>query len=183
MKKFIILFSVLIGISSCDKQKDDVLVDIKITDEDRKYVNKNDFFEEYLLYKNSDTILLYTMIDKCGEWGGPKEEMKIFPIFTGEFQLNYRKHKFNCDSISFYYNNNSILDFEKKIILGKENKKELSDFFLKLMKAKINERVNSNAGSVFSLVNSDSTIVLYIHTGKTDIVDSYQSLIKKLNLK
>lgn len=163
--------------------KDNVLIDIKITDEDRKYVNQNDFFEEYLLYEHPDTIHLYAMIDECGEWGGPKEEMKIYPFSTGEFQLNYRKHKFNCDSISFYYTNDSILDFEKNIILGKEHKKELSDFFLKLMKAKINERVNSNAGSVFWLTNSDSTMILSIHTGKTDIVDSYQSLIKKLNLK
>jgi len=163
--------------------KDNVLIDIKITEEDRKYVNQNDFFEEYLLYEHPDTIHLYAMIDECGEWGGPREEIKIYPISSKEFQLNYKKHKFNCDSISFYYNNDSILDFDKKIILGKENKKELSDFFLKLMKAKINEKVKSNAGSVFSLVNSDSTMILSIHTGKTDIVDSYQSLIKKLNLK
>jgi len=113
------------------------------------------------------------MIDVCSEWGGPKEYFKIYSNPQDQQILNYKKYKFNCDSIAFYYSNDSLLQFKKNKILTDIDKKTLSQLFLDLMKAKINEVYGSNAGSVYHLKNSDSTLNISVITDKTDFNEKY----------
>ncbi|GEM_PF-2480698 len=182
MSKFTAMLFVFFFFFSCYK-KDEALVDITLNSQEREYINKNDFFEEYKYGDiKPDTIYLSVIIDDCGEWGGPREFFKIYVNKENEFVLHFDKYKFNCDSISYYYNNDTILDIENKILLKDKEKQALSEFFKELMNAKIQEKLNSNAGSIFILHNTDSTMNVSIHTDKTNIVEKFNLLKKELNI-
>ena len=181
MRNLTLLIFISVFFLNCKKNENDSFFEINLdSPENRKYVNESDFFEDLYLYK--DTLHLYVNIAECGEWGGPREYIEIYNNSDESFILDYKKYKFNCDSIPKYYGNDSILDLKKEKILSKNDKKYLSRFFTDLMKAKINEVHMSNAGSLFLLNNTDSTMILEVITDKTDIGDKFQSLKKKLNL-
>lgn len=181
MRNLILVFFISVLILNCKKNENEVLVEINLDSPDnRKYVNETDFFEDLYLYK--DTLHLYVNIAECGEWGGPREYIEIYNNPDESFILEYKKYKFNCDSIPKYYGNESILEIKRELNLSKKDKKYLSRFFTDLMKAKINEVHRSNAGSLFILNNTDSTMILEVVTDKTDIGDKFQSLKKKLKL-
>lgn len=164
-------------ISCNQKNKQEEIFEIKL-DSNFTYVNESDFFEDNSL----DSISLYVMDDICGEWGGPEEKIEIFSNSIGDKVLNYKKYKFNCDSIHFYYNSKPIFDYEKSIILSDYEKGKISYFFEKLIKAKIQEKHRGNAGKIFYLKNNDSTLLISILTDKTDISESFNELKSDLKL-
>jgi len=164
-------------ISCNQKEKQEDILEIKL-ESNFIYVNESDFFENSYL----DSISLFVIDDVCGEWGGPEEKIEIFSNSVGDKVLNYKKYKFNCDSIYFYYNSNPIFDYERNIILNSNEKSKISSFFEKMIKAKIQEKHGGNAGKVFHLQNKDSTLLISIITDKTDISESFNILKKDLKL-
>lgn len=173
---FIYIFLFLL-LSCNQKNKQEEIFEIKL-DSNFTHVNESDFFDDNL----SDSISLFVMDDICGEWGGPEEKIEIFSNSIGDKVLNYKKYKFNCDSIDFYYNSNPIFDYERSIILNDNEKSKISCFFEKLIKAKIQEKHGSNAGKIFHLQNSDTTLLISIVTDKTDISESFYLLKRDLKL-
>lgn len=148
-------------------------------------VEEEDFFKDYQYGDvKRDTLYLNITLDDCGEWGGPKENIKIYVDSKDNYQLEYKRFKFNCDSIGYYYNQRSpLLDYKKVITLNKKEKDIVSSFFVDLMKAKINEEVYSNAGSVYQLFDRDSTLYLDIHSERKTIMKKFLGFKESLDLK
>ena len=178
MRYFVLMLFMLLA--SCkDKSNEQItLVSPKAV------VADNDFFP---MYKGGitkqDTISLFARIDDCGEWGGPEYTFKIYTNSIGQYYLDYKRFKFNCDSIP-YYRSLKKLPLEKHtvLLLNKKSKAIISDFFTRLMKAKIKENVNSNAGSMYSLTSSDSTLMVNVYSDKDEIKDDFVQFKKKLGL-
>ncbi len=178
--KFHVYLLISIGfILSCEKKNENDFPDITIDFENKDYIDKSDFFESF----HSDTLEMYVNLDECGEWGGPKEIFKIYKKDKINFMLRYEKYKFSCDSISYYYGFDTIIDYKKEIEINKIEKKLLSSFFEDLIKAKINEVQLGNFGSVYELNNSDSTLNILVYTNKTDIKKRFLRLKEKLKLE
>ena len=131
---------------------------------------------------SNDTLYFNVSIDDCGEWGGPKEEFIIYIDSSDTYQLNYKRYRFNCDSIGVYADNRKkLLEFEKTITLDDPEKKVISDFLLDLMQAKIEEEIDSNAGSAYQVFKSDSTLMVDVASTKKDIELSYYKFKSNLS--
>lgn len=179
MKEIIplLLFLILISCKKDVADENNIVVTIETN---REYVNEQDFFDDQ---NKSDTIYFDAEIDDCGEWGGPRENIKIYSNYKNEKILNYKKFKFNCDSTGYYYNlKNPELDFEKELVINQLEKNLIKKLFQDLMAAKINQKWISNAGSVYKLRSSDSTLYINILTDKTDFNEKYIEFKNELKL-
>ena len=169
--KYFISFNVFIFLVSCtEATKEEIIVQEEVLKSDT-------FFPDYY---SKDTLSLNVGIDACGEWGGPEDEFKIYMDSLRQYRLNYKRYKMNCDSIWKYYGKNEPLEFQKELLLTNTAKKVISDFLIALMDAKIKERVESNAGSVYCLANNDSTLYIRIHSTERKIEEDFYKFKKSL---
>jgi hypothetical protein len=147
----------------------------------------SNFFDEVELGAfGSDTkLLINASFSECGEWGGRNENIIIYANKVDkEIYLNYRKYKVNCDSISTSYGTPYFqkIDSEKTIQLNQENKKSISRFIQRMIKSKIEERFPGHAGNSFSVLKTDSTLLIKVYDNKTYDTESYYKLLVELNL-
>ncbi len=146
----------------------------------------NTFFDEADLGAfGSDTrLFLNAKFSECGEWGGHEEKMIVFAKEDKEFYLNYKKFKVNCDSIGKYYGRPGFqkLEVEKTLKLNDANKKSISGYIQRMAKSKVEERYLGHAGNSFSVMKSDSTLIIDVYGGGTFSDDSYNRLLTELNL-
>ena len=160
--------------TSTDKQTDNSIETI------------NTFFDEADLGAfGSDTrLFLNAQFSECGEWGGHEEKMVVFAKEDKEFYLNYKKFKVVCDSIGKYYGTPDFqkLEIEKTLKLNDVNKKSISGYIQRMVKSKVEERHPGHAGNLFSVIKSDSTLVINVFGGGTFSFDSYNRLLTELNL-
>ncbi len=160
------------------------------TSDDKKVDNekgqKNTFFDEVDLGAfGSDTkLFLNARFSECGEWGGHEEKMIVFAKSDKEFYLNYQKFKVNCDSIGDYYGTPEFqkLELQKTIKLNQDNKKSISEYIERMAKSKIEERFPGHAGNSFSVVKSDSSLIINVYDSKQYDFESYNKLLMELNL-
>ena len=146
----------------------------------------NTFFDEADLGSfGSDTRLyLNAQFRECGEWGGHEEKMVVFAKEDKEFYLNYKKFKVNCDSIGKYYGTPDFqkLEIEKTLRLNDVNKKSISNYIQRIAKSKVEERYPGHAGNSFSVIKSDSTLIISVYDNKKYDIDSYNKLLTELKL-
>lgn len=145
---------------------------------------KNAFFPEYEhSYKKTDTLYLDVQIDNCGEWGGPRNEFKIYVDSENQYLMECRRYRFNCDSIGKYRQlYEKPLEYSRTFVLGSMHKKVVSAFFMNLMQAKISEHNGSNAGCIYWLHNNDSTLDIYVHTEQEKIEEDFYLFKKAFRL-
>lgn len=145
--------------------------------------NEDDFFPEYQGGDvRSDTLYLYVNLDDCGEWGGPPEKFRLYVDSLRQYQLEYKRYRFNCDSIDKYYSQQKPLELATIIKMDESRKKTVSDFLVRVMRAKISEDVNSNAGSIYSIHSNDSTFDVEVYTTKERIKEDFYTFKKSLGL-
>lgn len=177
--KFYTALLVIVAMISCSKRTDKVEPDIE-----KQYTLDDDFFPEYKggTIKH-DTIYLSVVIDDCGEWGGPRDEFKMYVDVSNKYHLNYKRFRFKCDSIGYYNSLGKLpLDKQKDFILNARQKTILSNFYMLLMKAKMKEYVNSNAGSLYSLRSNDSTLNIQVYSNKDEVKDDYINFKRAMGL-
>lgn len=146
----------------------------------------NKFFDEADLGAfGSDTkLFLNATFSECGEWGGHEEKMVIYAKSDKEFYLSYEKFKVNCDSIGAYYGTPDFqkLESQKTLKLNQNNKKSISDYIQRMVKSKIEERFPGHAGNSFSIIKSDSTLIIKVYDYKKYDLESYNQLLTELKL-
>jgi hypothetical protein len=177
--KFYTALLVIVAMISCSKRTDRVEPDIE-----KQYTLDDDFFPEYKggAIKH-DTIYLSVVIDDCGEWGGPRDEFKMYVDLSDEYRLNFKRFRFKCDSIGYYNSLDKLpLDRQEDLVLSARQKNILSNFYMLLMKAKMKECVNSNAGSLFSLRSNDSTLNIQVYSNKAEVKNDYINFKRALDL-
>lgn len=179
MKNYFLYSIFLLIIFSCSKSKDEVIFEYNFENQENRTQQNKDFSKSF----NNDTLVIKVVLDECGEWGGPEEKIKIFKNKNNEIFLEYSKSKFNCDSIGEYYSYKPILDYKKTIPLNEKFQNKVAQYITKLSNAKLYEYVYSNAGSIYEISKTDSTMYINIHTENRQIEELYSNLKTELNLK
>jgi hypothetical protein len=144
----------------------------------------NQFFPEYAAGDiKLDTLYLSAIPNDCGEWGGPRDEFKMYVDSVNQYKLEYKRFKFSCDSIAYYRNiKKPILAREKLILIDKKSKVLVSEFFTEILKAKMNQRVPSNAGSWYWLRSRDSTLNIEVYSDRDEIKNKFLRFKKDIGL-
>jgi len=168
--KYTLLVFLLLIILACNREEP--------VSHKHEHINKaeNDaFFPEYEHGDvKPDTLYLDVRLDNCGEWGGPLEKFRMYVNSQEQYMLEYKRYRFNCDSISAYYGlKNKPLEYKTTIALTARDKKTISDFLENLIEAKISEQVYSNAGSTYHLHNNDSTLNVAVYSEKEKVMEDF----------
>jgi hypothetical protein len=128
-----------------------------------------------------NNLSIEARFDECGEWGGHKEKIKFFADSTMTFHANYQVFPFKCDSLDYYYSNQNLKPtVEKTIVLGDKEKKSVRDYFQRLKQSKITEKFPGHAGNIFTMANSDSTLLIKVYDQNEATVKSYKRLVTEL---
>jgi hypothetical protein len=130
----------------------------------------------------SDSILINARFSECGEWGGHEEKIIVsMNRGTGELSAEYNIYPFNCDSIPYYEVSQHLKPIiSKRIELDNSKKKSITDYILRLLQSKITESFPGHAGNIFSVIKSDSTLVVSVYDNKEFNINSYKQLIAEL---
>jgi hypothetical protein len=145
----------------------------------------NAFFED-LNYDNSDErLILSAHFDECGEWGGHFERMVIYGKGEKEIYFDYQKYKVYCDSINQKTHCPiQLKEVERTFKLNESYKKAIFDYIQRMIKSKMEESFPSgHSGRSFSVVKSDSTLVIKVYDHKSFDIESYNKLLSELNLE
>lgn len=146
----------------------------------------NNFFTDWDLGSSGSKtrLLLNARFSECGEWGGHNEKMVVYAKADREFYLDYQKFKVNCDSIGKYYGTSSFqkLEFEKTIKLNQSNKESISNYIQRMIKSKVGERFPGHTGNSFTILKSDSTLLIEVYDDKEYDLMSYNKLQTELKL-
>lgn len=141
----------------------------------------NDFFtqdEGFIM----DTLYMDVVLSTCGEWGGPREEYKMYEEGK-KYKLEYIKYRYSCDSLQQYYGKEPVVDKKKTIDMTVAESQQVSRFFIELMNEKIGRRhLSSHAGNVFVLHDRDSTLLVDVYTDSKRTKSKYLELKKGLGL-
>jgi len=164
---------------SCNKESDTEANELT-----QKIKNGNEFFPEYAVGDvKLDTLYLSVIPDDCGEWGGPRDEFKMYVDSVNHYNLEYKGFKFSCDSIDYYRNiRKPVLARRELLLLDAKSKDFLSDFFTEILKAKMQQKVHANAGSWLWLRSRDSTLNIEVYSGKDEIKKNFLMLKNNLGL-
>lgn len=136
-----------------------------------------DFFE----FSQADSLLINARFSECGEWSGHKEEIIINADKNRNFYAHYKVYPYNCDSLKYYYANENLKPkLDKTIRLNDEGKQSIIDYIKRLTQSKITEKFPGHAGNIFSIVKSDSTLIINVYDNKQYDVDSYNKLVTAL---
>lgn len=177
--KYLSVFALVMLLASCDPR-----AKLSINNPNTEYVfqeSKDNFFPELRVANVSDTVYLDAEIDDCGEWGGPKDRFVLYKDSLGSYKLNCVRHRFNCDSIGFYYSKPKSLEYCKTIVLEPAGKQAVTDFFKNLMVARVGEKY-TDWGNHFYLHNNDSTLVIKVKSDELDLENKFYHFKKQLGL-
>lgn len=174
-----ILFLLFTVIFSCDKHNEKVIEKIS----NKQNTEEIFFFPKYKFGdKKLDTLFLYVQLDDCGEWGGPKEDFKIYVNKENSYILNYKKYIFDCDSIGKHYSLPQKLDYSRNIVLKENDKKLIRSYILNLIEQKIMEEDTDHSANYFVLKNQDSTLNIVLASSKIQARETFMKLKTKLKL-
>lgn len=168
-------FLILVGCSNCKEPRPAVKPNTEV-----------DFFDpmEFGTINNGGRLSIEAKFSECGEWGGHKEEIIVFADSSKTFHAGYRVFPYNCDSLPYYIGNKNLKPIVSKTVTVQEKEKTaIIAYIRRLTQSKINERLidgASNAGNVFSIVNSDSTFFIWIRNRKDEDASSYNKLVHEL---
>jgi hypothetical protein len=139
------------------------------------------FFDRDLFFR--DTLYINAQFMECGEWGGHIEQTKVYLKGSLLF-LDYQKFEANCDSIG--ENNGKppqTLKQKREKILSNNEELIIQTYMHQLLDAKFRESflgILGNAGDIFEIKNSDSSIKIQVYSSDDKTMDQYFDFIKKL---
>ncbi len=171
--KYITLFILLVVLSSCCESKMPAVIFSEVE------IAESEVFFPHFYW--GDTLYLNVEIDDCGEWGGPEDNLIISMDSLRQYVLEFKRYKMDCYSIA-EHENGKPLEFEKKFILNDTMKVAVSDFLVDIMKAKIEEKADSNAGSTYNLFSNDSALSIRLHSTQKKIEEEYYNFKNDLGL-
>jgi hypothetical protein len=121
---------------------------------------------------------------ECGEWGGHRENLRIYvkPSDKKNYYLDYLKTNINCDERDEKGYNIEKIVVQKTIKLNDSNKTSITEYIKRTIDSKVEERFPGNAGNSFSIMNSDSTLVIKVYDSNTKNLKSYNQLLQRLKL-
>jgi hypothetical protein len=129
-------------------------------------------------------LSIETRFSECGEWGGHKEQIIIQADSDNSFHANYTVFPYDCDSLPYYIGINNLKPIiNKTVAVNDKEKKSILDYVQRLMQSKIDERAfdgATNAGNIFTLTNSDSSLFISLYNNKLSDIESYKQLITEL---
>jgi hypothetical protein len=166
---FLTSLLLLIFLASCQQK----------TEHKEQYLETS-FFDPFE-FSQADSLLINARFSECGEWSGHKEKIIIYADKNGNFHAHYKVYPYNCDSLKYYYANENLKPkFDKTIALNDKGKQSIIDYIKRLTQSKITEQFPGHAGNVFSVVKSDSTLIINVYDRKQYDLDSYNKLITEL---
>ena len=162
MKNSIIVISLLIILVSCVDQKDNPKTRIDTNDEVASKTKLDSSVDETLKFIDTyHEILLQQNGDKCGEWGGDIDQIRIYRAErSGIILADYKKIIIDC---SDPYSENS------QPIIEEKTEATLNDIELKLAEESINELLCyklttkekiSHSGIRNYVASKDSTLII-----------------------
>jgi len=148
------------------------------------------FFGEVNTYGQNERTLLNinARFSECGEWGGNKENLKIFVknknIYeqNKEIYLEYIKIKMDCGTSEKMTQPKESVENTKTILLNDENLNAITEYIEKMVNSKRYEEFPGHAGNSFSVYNSDSTLVVRNYSNDSKNERNFRKLMSKLNL-
>ncbi|MCH5715490.1 hypothetical protein [Niabella hibiscisoli] len=139
----------------------------------------NDCDEQISLY---DSLTLEARFSECGEWGGHKERIVVPHWKTDSASLTYIVYPYNCDSLDYYYGNDTISPAASRAIplLDTDAKKALTQYMQRLVISKSNERLPGHGNNIFSVRNSSRTLKINLYGDEEEPAESFKQLISEL---
>lgn len=130
----------------------------------------------------TSNLTINARFGECGEWGGHQETIIVNADRDSNFYATYKVYPFNCDSLDYYYGNDSLKPLvNKKITLSNDNKKSIVSYIQRMIESKITERgIPHHAGNYFSVINSDSSFKIEVFDTKEFDVTSFRQLISEI---
>ncbi len=130
----------------------------------------------------TSNLTINARFSECGEWGGHQETIIVNADRDNNFYATYKVYPFNCDSLDYYYVNDTLKPIvDKKIALTNDSKKSIVAYIQRMIRSKITERgVPHHAGNYFSIINSDSTFIIEIFDTKEFDVSSFRQLTTEI---
>ena len=106
--------------------------------------------------------------DKCGEWGGDSETIRVFQKdCEGEFYIEYRKRIMDCNTDPITHYQRKDFDEKKVVLSTKEDRKLIQICIAELKEMRIsNPTVITHSGIVNEVTSSDSTLVVKDYPSK-----------------
>lgn len=149
MRKILIFLLPIIFVSC---EKNEANSDLKYPTE---ILPNDDFYDAVSLGKHNPELyyLIYAHYDECGEWGGHKEEIRIQSDSLGEIYVKYFYFPFSCDSVAYYYDNDSLIKPSKfkQVKLDKGKIKIIKRYSKDLIQEIQKEKKISHAGKVYGI--------------------------------
>jgi hypothetical protein len=145
---------------------------------------ENTFFDPIELgeFNGTSNLSIEARFSECGEWGGHKEIIKVTADKQQTLYATYKIYPFNCDSLDYYYGNKNLTPIsDRKVILDEQKKLAIINYIQRLTQSRIAQRFpSSNANNVFSIVNSDSTLLIRVYGSKEYEIRSYKKMVSEL---
>lgn len=122
-----------------------------------------------------DTLKIIIEASECGEWGGHREYI-FLKRKNNKITANFIVDSVSCDDIVTIYEQDysfsEIDENSRKIIidttklLTKKEEKIMNKFILQIMSLYMEQEVFSNAGTVYQIINTDSSLnIAYWNSG------------------
>ena len=146
-------------------------------------ITSTPFFDPFELgaFTHNNNLIIEARFSECGEWGGHSEKITIYADSTMNIYAQYKVFPYNCDSLKYYYGNENLKPtLDKTITLNEERKKYIHNYILQLAESKIAERFPGHAGNIFSVIKSDSTLMIQVYDKKEIDMSNYEKLITEL---
>jgi hypothetical protein len=168
-----LLIAFLFTFSNCSQKAKQVEYEKKIT-----------FFDPIELgqFNGTSNLSIEARFSECGEWGGHTETIKVSAYKQKTLYATYKIYPFNCDSLDYYYGNKNLNPIsDRRVILDEQKKLAIINYIQRLTQSRIAQRFpSSNANNVFSVVNSDSTLLIRVHGSKEDEIRSFKKIVSEL---
>ena len=175
--KYVFLVSVISLLFSC--KNDRSVEDNFITTKDSSFFGNNELGG----FGPNTKLVLSAHFHECGEWGGHNEKMTTYINEKREFYLDYEKYKVDC-TLKDPNNGTPIqqLETKKTISIHQKEKNYITDYIQRMIKSKINEHFPGHAGNSFTVLMSDSSLLINVYDRKQFDLKSYNLLLADLKL-
>jgi hypothetical protein len=136
------------------------------------------------IINKTDTLKILIEFSDCGEWGGHRELIYLQRDSNFNVFARFKMDTVSCDRI-VERNGFGVVDdrtrktlIDTSMILGIDDKKLFSRFLQRLIELYLKKQVNGNSGTVYHIINTDSTLDFwYLNSG--DCQDTYYGDIRK----
>lgn len=120
-----------------------------------------------------DTLTLFARYKECGEWGGHTELFKIYQKEKNEIWADYKKDTVYCNEERVHK-----LIYTRTIKLTQESQELVIQYIHDVVNKNFQpNEIISNAGEYYSIISSDSSLVISYYTIHYDGFDKLRDRI------